>query len=136
MKIFIFILTFCLAGVASQAQLSGNLKWSSYGNSADTLNNTTAETTNAFSPAKNTAFSATVTLTLISGTSGGKIYWEAANNGNGLFVPVDSVTMTQQNFSSNTYKYSAAPFLYSDFRVRIVPTGTQSQRIVAAWYKQ
>lgn len=136
MKIFIFILTFCIAGVASQAQpVKGTLKWASYGNSSDTLNNTTAETTNPVEVGQNGAFSATVTLVLISGTSGGKIYWEA-DNGNDFFVPVDSVTMTQQNFSSNTYKYSAAPFAYHRLRVRIVPTGTQSQRVVGTFRKQ
>jgi hypothetical protein len=134
-KFFILTLLFCITGVVANSQLRGDIKWTSYGLVADTLNNTTVETTNAFIVGQNGAFSATVTLALISGTSGGKIYWEAGN-GNGFYWPVDSVTLTQQNLSSNSYGYSAAPYRYNLFRIRIVPTGTQSQRVVAAFYKQ
>jgi len=134
MKKFILFIAVALCFASAQAQPKV-LTWASYSNDSDTLNNTTSETTETATVGKNAGFSATVTLTLISGTSGGKIYWEGSNK-NGNFVPVDSATMTQQNFSSNTYKYSAAPFMYHTFRVRIVPTGTQSQRIVGALFKQ
>lgn len=135
-KISILVIMLCAVFVTQAQPISGvALKWSSYGNDSDTLNNTTAETTKEIAVGQNGSFSVTLTLSLISGTSGGKIYWEAGNN-NGFYWPVDSATMTQQNLSSNSYAYSAAPFRFANFRVRIVPTGTQSQRIVAAWRKQ
>jgi len=131
-----FILSLCLvliavAGLQAQSASKGFKLLSDVpGKTAaqaqkDTAVNTTAKSQSAKLPGYYAIFSVQVQLDKISGTTAGKAYFEGSLTGttNG-WEKVDSLTLV--NVASQTKVFASAPSKYVYYRIRVVPTGTQS----------
>lgn len=131
-----FILSICLAlltiaGVQAQSVSKGfKLLSTVSGKTAaqaqkDTAVNTTAKSQQIKLPGYYDIVSVQTQFDKISGTTAGKAYFEGSLTGttNG-WEKVDSLTLT--NVASQVKVFSSAPSKYVYYRIRVVPTGTQS----------
>lgn len=127
MKKLLFIAIVFLITGTTQAQTVFSLKWNTYSKTLDTVTNTGVKTSTITVLGVHDQLSAHVTVTKISGTVAGKIYWQASTDGTN-FASLDSVTIT--DLASATYQYNRTttlPFVY--FRVRAAGSGTMSASV-------
>jgi hypothetical protein len=131
MKSILLTLVFAIACIGVQAQTSKAfpLKSDVAGKTstqakADTAVNTTAKSQTAVIPGYWATISVQVDLTRISGTTAGKLYYEGSLTGSGVYEKVDSLTLANVAAQSKVFNSTPGKFVY--YRVRVVPTGTQS----------
>lgn len=118
-----FLFIFLLIGLVSTTTAQSQVKYLT--NSGDTVTNTTAVIQEIEIPNAQSSVSIELANTKISGTVGGKVYFEASNVGN-YWVPLDSIT--NGNRTLNGASFEVAPALHKKYRVRHVGASSMSYK--------
>jgi len=129
-KIFLFVLAFVAVSVTTEAQA---LKWSTYGNETDTVGNNATKYAQYGTDYAHSGLSVTVTVTKISGTVAGKIYWQGCNTSTGKYYNVDSVTVT--DLAEATYAHQRTTrFPFKFIRASYTGGSSQSAAVTGRFY--